>query len=294
MHIRSILAAMAILTTGVVVGTAAQQIVSADATSGDRPVLIPIEPCRLVDTRPAPFTVGPRATKLGTQDTATFRVQQADTRCTGKIPADALALSMNVTATDAAGPESFITIWPGGTRPESASLNPVAGQPPTPNAVTTGLASGQEFSVYNNAGSVNVIIDVNGYYVNHNHDDRYASVIPFTRKPPTISTRYSFADDPTLSFDLPSAGTLSINAAILTSVDLGATATCNVHQTAPTSVTDVTNRSSQTYLGTHALTGLIEVSGPGTITLMLSCIRHSDPDNGTFQDFQVNALFVPA
>ena len=67
----------------------------------------------------------------------------------------------------------FLTIWPGGERPDHSSLNPAPGQPPTPNAVTTKLSIDQEFEIYNNRGSVHLVIDVNGYYANHNHDDRY-------------------------------------------------------------------------------------------------------------------------
>ncbi|MBI5088415.1 MAG: hypothetical protein HZB15_06010, partial [Actinobacteria bacterium] len=38
---------------------------------------------------------------------------------------------------------------------------------------TTRLSAGGQFSVFNLAGTVDVIIDVNGYYVDHDHDDRY-------------------------------------------------------------------------------------------------------------------------
>jgi hypothetical protein len=52
------------------------------------------------------------------------------------------------------------------TRPSASNLNPAPGQPPTPNAVTTQLAGFGTFSVYNLAGTLNLIIDVNGYYTN--------------------------------------------------------------------------------------------------------------------------------
>lgn len=39
--------------------------------------------------------------------------------------------------------------------------------------MTVDLSASQEFSVYNNLGSVNLIVDINGYYENHNHDDLY-------------------------------------------------------------------------------------------------------------------------
>ncbi len=159
------------LTAGTVVGVAVQQSVSADVSSGDRPVLIQITACRLADTRPAPDNVGPRLGKLGPGETVTFDVQAASTECAGKIPTDAIGLSMNVTALNATS-KSFFTIWPSGPLPLASSLNPAPGEPPTPNGVATPIDGGK-FNVYNNRGNTDILIDVNGYYVNHNHDDLY-------------------------------------------------------------------------------------------------------------------------
>lgn len=170
---RHVITALAMLATGTVVGVAVQQSVSADVSSGDRPVLIQITPCRLADTRPAPNNVGPRLGKLGPAETVTFDVQEASTKCAGLIPTDAVGLSMNVTALNASS-KSFFTIWPGGPRPLASSLNPAPGEPPTPNAVATPTAGG-EFSVYNNRGNTDILIDINGYYVNHDHDDLYGA-----------------------------------------------------------------------------------------------------------------------
>ena len=50
------------------------------------------------------------------------------------------------------------------------------GQPPAPNAVTTGLDPAGMFTMYNAFGTVDVIVDVNGYYEDHNHDDRYVQL----------------------------------------------------------------------------------------------------------------------
>ena len=171
MKLRSLAIGLTLLTAGTVIGVSTQQFASADVTAGDRPVLVPIEPCRLVDTRPAAL-VGPRATPLGAAETLTVDAQQPATPCTGAISTDALSLSLNVTAIGASD-RTFLTIWAGGDRPDSSSLNPAPGAPPTPNAVTVDLSVDQEFEVYNNLGSVNLIVDVNGYYANHNHDDRY-------------------------------------------------------------------------------------------------------------------------
>lgn len=156
------------VTIGAGVGT--QHFVSAGTSSGDRPVLVPITPCRLVDTRGAD-PIGPRNTPLGPGDVHTVVARGANGKCT--IPADAVALSMNVTAIGASAP-TFLTIWPAGAaQPGSSSLNPTPGAPPTPNAVTTSLSADGRFSVYNLQGAVDILVDVNGYYVAHDHDDRY-------------------------------------------------------------------------------------------------------------------------
>lgn len=158
------------LAGGTVVGVAAQNSASADVSSGDRPVLIQISPCRLADSR-TNQQVGPQAGKIGATETVSFDVQNSTTECAGSIPTDAVGISTNITALGATN-LSFLTIWPSGPRPLAASLNPAPGEPPTPNAVTTSIDGGS-FNIYNNAGATHVVIDVNGYYVNHNHDDLY-------------------------------------------------------------------------------------------------------------------------
>ena len=144
-------------------------LVSATVTSGDRAVFVPIEPCRIADTRPAK-KVGPRSAPLGQGDTHTVQAWGTNGECT--IPNDATALSLNVTALSATQ-NSYMTIWGGGDKPKAASLNPIAGAGPTPNAVNTPLTTTGAFNVYNDQGNVHIVIDVNGYYANHNHDDRY-------------------------------------------------------------------------------------------------------------------------
>ncbi|BAN02169.1 hypothetical protein [Ilumatobacter coccineus] len=172
MKSRSIVLALSMLTAGTAVGVAAQQSASADVSSGDRPVLIQISPCRLADTR-SNQQVGPQGGKIGAGETVSFDVQHPTTDCVGLIPTDAVGVSTNITALGATE-LSYLTIWPGGDQPLAASLNPAPGEPPTPNAVTTGLGGGS-FNIYNNAGATHVVIDVNGYYVNHTHDDLYGS-----------------------------------------------------------------------------------------------------------------------
>ena len=141
--------------------------VVATRSDGDRPVLVPVAPCRLADTRSG--SIGPNDT-LQPGETITIATRGTNGECT--LPTDAVALSLNVTAVDASAP-TYITIWPSGPLPNASSLNPAPGFPPAPNAVTTPLSDGGGFNVYNDRGTVDLIVDVNGYFVHHDHDDRY-------------------------------------------------------------------------------------------------------------------------
>lgn len=141
-------------------------------TPSDALTYVAITACRVTDTRPAPDNVGPRTSPLGQGDTHTIRVHGSNGKCTG-IPTTATAVSLNVTALNATH-QTFLTVWGAGEpRPVASSLNPAPGQPPVPNAVTTQLDAAGRFNIYNAVGSVNVIADITGYYVDHHHDDRY-------------------------------------------------------------------------------------------------------------------------
>ncbi len=154
------------LATGAAVTMASAMLVLHTSNAGAAPgdvdaTFVPMAPCRLIDTRPAPDRVGSGGT-LGADDTRTVIAHGSNGDCVS-IPTEAIGLSMNITAVGASAP-TFITVWPGGERPEVSSLNPVPAQPPTPNAVTTNLSQAGTFDMYNLAGTVDVIVDVNGYY----------------------------------------------------------------------------------------------------------------------------------
>ena len=140
---------------------------SATVSTGEQPVYIAISPCRLADTRPQ-FLVGNRATPINGPETVTYVGTGAQGNC--NVPAGVSALVLNVTALDATLP-TFLQFAPGNSVPVSpaSSLNPVPGEPPTPNAVTIPIDDEGEFSMYNLRGTVNVIIDIVGYYDDHEH-----------------------------------------------------------------------------------------------------------------------------
>jgi hypothetical protein len=142
------------------------------ATSpGGAAAFVPITPCRLFDTRPAPHTVGGRTSPLGPDETYDVAARGTQGNCA--LPTSAVGIVLNVTAVDATQ-ATFLTLFPSGAdRPTASHLNPSPGAPPAPNAVTVDLSDAGEFSVFNRFGSVHVLADVVGYYTDHHHDDRY-------------------------------------------------------------------------------------------------------------------------
>jgi hypothetical protein len=164
------------------VGLGSYNLASADIEEGARPVFVPINPCRLLDTRPS--------TPIGSASTVTIAARGSNGECTGAsaIPEDAVALALNVTATGASA-STFLTFWGDGANPGTSNLNPRPGAAPTPNSVNTPLSTAGNFNIYNDAGTVNVIVDVNGYYASHNHDDRYLTETRTNAELDAIKTR---------------------------------------------------------------------------------------------------------
>lgn len=124
-------------------------------------IYVPVPPCRLMDTRPE-FQVGPRETPVG--DGETHRQQVTGTNGDCSIPDDAIGISMNVTAVNQTAP-SFLTLFPfGGSVPLASNLNYLPGGAPVPNKVDVMLSADGAIGAYNLAGTVDVVMDVNGYY----------------------------------------------------------------------------------------------------------------------------------
>ena len=115
-------------------------------------------PTRILDSRPPPENVGPFSTPWTagvTRDIAVAGISG--------VPANASAVVLNATVTGTTG-SSFLTLWPTGTtQPTASNVNWSAGQT-IPNAVTVKVGSGGMVSLFNNAGSANVIVDAVGWY----------------------------------------------------------------------------------------------------------------------------------
>ena len=116
----------------------------------------PLMPARVADTRPgsgepaAGQTLGPAGV---------LNVQVAGR---GGVPVTATAVVVNVTATNPSS-ASFFSVYPAGSAvPLASTLNFPAGAS-VPNLVEVGLGPSGQVSIYNQAGFVDAIVDVQGY-----------------------------------------------------------------------------------------------------------------------------------
>lgn len=111
----------------------------------------PQTPARFVDSRVGQGMSGP----LGAEGSATISPPNL-------LPATE-ALALNITAVTPST-ATFVSVWPNGiTRPLISTLNPAAGQT-IPNAAIVTLGTGGKFNVFNNAGTVQLVIDQVGSF----------------------------------------------------------------------------------------------------------------------------------
>ena len=165
--------------SALVLGFGGIHVVDATISSGTRAVFVAIDPCRLVDTRPAPSTVGARSTPIGPGETAAFTVHGSNGGCT--ISTEAEAIVANVTILEPTA-DSYMTIFAAdAVLPNASSLNWTSGQQPTPNSVTVELSGDGKIKLFNERGTVNVIVDVVGYYENHAHDSSAREIVEVAR-----------------------------------------------------------------------------------------------------------------
>ena len=83
------------------------------------------------------------------------------------------AVVMNVTATGM-DKTSYLTVYPAGVdRPTTSNVNWHTGEQAIANAVTSAVSDKGEISIFNNAGTTNVVADVVGYYTSVNFSDYY-------------------------------------------------------------------------------------------------------------------------
>ncbi len=123
-------------------------------------LFVPASPTRLLDTRtnnvPSGWAAGH---PLGPDGTLTLPVAGA-----AVVPANAVAAVINLTGT-AATASTFVTAYPAGSaRPLASDLNLLAGET-RPNLASVSLGSAGGLALYNQSGSVHVVVDLFGFFV---------------------------------------------------------------------------------------------------------------------------------
>ncbi|MEI6496353.1 MAG: DUF1501 domain-containing protein [Actinomycetota bacterium] len=114
-----------------------------------------LNPVRVIDTRDG---TGGRSIPLRAQESWAFPLAGHY-----GIPANAVAVALNVTTVNATQ-DTFVTVYPHGeARPVASNLNPAPGAV-TPNLVIARVGLAGAIEIYNNTGTVNVIADVVGYF----------------------------------------------------------------------------------------------------------------------------------
>ena len=155
-------------------------IVQASVSSGDRAIYVPISPVRVLDTRSdvgvATIQDATPALLTVTGNIATTDGQQ------NVVPTGASSVVINVTAINPTS-DGFVSLRPGDAigAPSVSTLNVTVGGT-FPNGATITLptsgGSAGQIQIWYEAyaatgGTTDLLIDVVGYYANHNHDDRY-------------------------------------------------------------------------------------------------------------------------
>ncbi len=124
--------------------------------SGVPGVFVPMNPARLVDSRDG---VGVRIGPMGQGET--LNLQAAGI---AGVPANARTVVLNLTGI-APSVDTFLTMWPSGeARPGTSNHNLAAGEIAA-NLAIIKVGAGGQVAVFNASGSINVAIDVMGYFL---------------------------------------------------------------------------------------------------------------------------------
>jgi hypothetical protein len=119
---------------------------------------IPLQPFRIFDTRPGSGVAG-AGQRMGSNENRTLHVTGL-----GGVPTSGVqAVVLNVTGVGASS-ITFLTVYPTGllSQPTASNLNLPAGGT-RPNLVEVPVGVGGQVTIYNSAGAVDVLVDVEGY-----------------------------------------------------------------------------------------------------------------------------------
>jgi len=160
-----------------------------------------VTPARLLDTRTA-------GTKPAADSTTDLQVSGAN-----GVPANATAVVLNATGTEATA-DGFITVYPTGEpRPLASNQNLVAGQTRA-NLVTVKLGAGGKVSLYTQQGG-HLVVDVLGYYAPATGTaGRFTALSPGR----LVDTRETIKVNPDATVDVTVLGKLGVPATGVSSV----------------------------------------------------------------------------
>ena len=132
-------------------------------------LFVPITPCRIVDTRKGGGPLASGATRaFAVSGSSGFTAQGGNATGCG-VPASATAVAIGLVATAAAG-AGYLTAWPvGAGKPVASVLNYLKGTTSTGSTVAIKPAANPALNVFASKGAVQVVIDVNGYYLPQMH-----------------------------------------------------------------------------------------------------------------------------
>jgi hypothetical protein len=158
----------------VTLGGGAFGVVRATVSSGERASYFPITPTRVLDTRDTnKFTNG--STLQLTVEGSVNVVGEAGSRTV--VPTDATAVAVNLTVTGGRknGNYGYVTAYPctstADPAPNASSLNFENGVD-IANALNITTSANGSICLYV-YGTADLIVDIAGYYADHDHDDRY-------------------------------------------------------------------------------------------------------------------------
>ncbi|MDQ1627677.1 MAG: hypothetical protein QOI54_1421 [Actinomycetota bacterium] len=115
-----------------------------------------VSPRRVLDTRTG---LGAKRARVAANRTIALTVRGKG----GALPANASAVVMNLTATDASA-STYLTAWPAGVpRPTASDLNVLRGRT-TANLVVVAIGRKGRVNLYNRSGSTHLVGDVVGFY----------------------------------------------------------------------------------------------------------------------------------
>jgi hypothetical protein len=117
-------------------------------------------PVRVLDTRPGTGPIGvPAVAKIGPDSSIDLQLAGG----AAPLPVEATAAVINVTIDQTATEKSFLTIWPAGQPRPLSSANNAEPTLVASNQMVARLGSGGAVSIYNQTGSIDLVIDVVGY-----------------------------------------------------------------------------------------------------------------------------------